>query len=471
MTCGDSVQDSVVALDRELTLVEYGTCRDTVQADSLYDHRQWLQPYLKQKWLTCAFEGDKPYIRAAHFVGMLPFLVEGKSHLVLIAPKGCQEVQNEKLGLLRFLELLSFDKGEMRQEELPGLEGKPGSHRFLLFLARYYASLLKELCRRDFRSYYRAEEDELRGHIRGRLQHSGYARLAVQGKPHILPCRWDEFTVDNWDNRILWAAARRLKTVAAALDPQAARLVWEPFRHLLSWFSPVAEVPILASDFHRSRLGRTSRYYRRALVWARLLLQGSDLPTAGGQVPPLVLNAFASFENFAEVVARAALPGPSWRSHPQQPWPFLTGQQSQLHKPDILLSGPDGLCAVGDTKYKDVLEQAAGKRLETAEEVLKVGIQPPDWNQLYVYMRMKRASSGFFIVPFWNADELPSKLLNNFQFTVPPCDGIVRVAVLALNLLKPLKDVKETAATKLRVWLSGMRKEENGSLESNQCSW
>jgi hypothetical protein len=237
---------------------------------------------LDRRWLTRAFEKDKPCIRAAEYVGALPFSVQGRSHLLLIAPKGCQ--QKPDLGLLRFLELLAFDEGETLQEEdIIGSEGKLGPHRFLLFLARHYASLLKELCRRDFRSYYRAEEDELRGFIRGRLHLTGYARLAVQGKRHILPCRWDEFTVDNWDNRILWAAARRLKNLAAALDPHAARLVWEPFQHLLSWFGPVAEMPITAADFHRSRLGRTSRYYRRALVWARLLLQGSDLPAAGAK--------------------------------------------------------------------------------------------------------------------------------------------------------------------------------------------
>jgi McrBC 5-methylcytosine restriction system component len=446
------VQDSGVALDRELTLFEYGTCRDKAQAAWLYEHCDCLQPYLKQGWLTRGFDDDKPCIRAADRVGVLPFMVEGKSHLLLIAPKGCQ--QSPGSGLLRFLELLAFEDGETPPDDVFGWEGKLGPHQFLLFLARHYASLLKQLCRRDFRSYYRAEEDEVRGFIRGRLDLMRYARLAVQGKPHILPCRWDEFTVDNWDNRILWAVARRLKNVATALDPQVARLVWEPFQHLLSWFSPVAEMPITGADLHRSRLGRTSRYYRRALVWARLLLQGSDLPAAGGRVPPLILKAPDAFEKFAEVVARAALPDASWHPHFQQEWPFLTGQQSQSRRPDIFLSGPEGLRAVGDTKYKDVLERAADARLGTAKEVLEASIQPADWNQLYVYMRMKGASRGFFVVPFWNAEGRSSEWLDDFRFTVPPCDGPVRVGALALNLLKPLKDVKQTAATNLRAWLS-----------------
>ena len=41
---------------------------------------------------------------------------------------------------------------------------------------------------------------------------------------------------------------------------------------------------------------------------------------------------------------------------------------------------------------------------------------------------------------FWDADGDPCKLLDGFRFTVPPCDGTVRLAVLAINLLKPLRE-------------------------------
>ncbi len=461
-----------VALKPELLLFEYGTCPDKEQAAMLYKHRQDLQPYLEpgRGWLKLDFENGEPCIRAADRVGVLPFSVDGKSHLLLIAPKGCQQDQN--LGLLRFLELLAFDDDGPPPDKLFGLDGKLGPHQFLLFLARHYAALLNELCRRDFRSFYRAEEDEVRGFIRGRLHLTGYARLALRGKQHILPCRWDEFTVDNWDNRILWAVVRRLQNAAAALGPQASQMVAKPFRLLLGWFGPVAEVPITSADFHRTRLGRTSRYYRSALVWARLLLQGSNLPGAGGQVPPLVLDAPIAFEKFAEVVAKAALPDESWCFERQRELPFLNGQQKQYRKPDILLVGPDELCAVGDTKYKDVLDRSNDQPLGTAEEVLEASIQPTDWNQLYVYMRLKGASSGFFVVPFWNAavDSAPATFLENFQFEKSPCNGgrPVRAAVIGLNLLKPLGDVKQMAATKLSTWLSGMRKEARIELRSSR---
>src|SRR5712692_4016527 len=114
-------------------------------------------------------------------------------------------------------------------------------------------------------------------------------------------------------------------------------------------------MPIRALDFRYSRLGRTSRYYRQALAWARLLLQGSELPTATGQVPPLILDTHRAFEKFAEAVASAALPDATWRPFFQEPWPFLTGQQPQQHQPDIFLTNSLGISAVGDAKYKEVL--------------------------------------------------------------------------------------------------------------------
>jgi len=446
------VETEAVTLKRQLTLLEYGTCSDETQAKALFEHRESLQPYLKEKLLTQSFDGNQIHIRAAHFVGLMPFSGANQTHWLLVAPKGCRE--DENLGLLRFLELIALSECNTPPETVPGLEAESGPNRFLLFLAYHYAKLLRDLCLRDFRSYYRHEEGELRGRIRGRLRLADYTRLAIRGKPHVLACRWDEFTVDNWDNRILWAAARRLKQVAASFDPRAAALVWRPFERLIPWFSAVAEVPIRAEDFRKSRLGRTSRYYRHALAWARLLLQGGDLPTGGGQVPPLVLNTHQAFEKFAEVVVRAAFPE-KWEIEFQKDVKFLERPQAQVRRPDISLSDPKkAVIAVGDAKYKEVLEHAADDKLATGSDVFNASIQHGDWNQLYVYMRLTTAPCGFFVLPFWNKDGNHVEWLDQFEFAVPPCDGSARVGVLALNLLRPLGDVKQKAAEQLRRWLS-----------------
>lgn len=450
------MQPAADALDRTM-LLEYGTCSDPNQGAKLFECRESLQPYLKKGWLTHFYDGEKLCLRASHYVGLLPFADGDRKRLLMIAPKGCG--QNEDIGLLRFLQLLALGEDKISPEKLPGWQGLQGSSKFLLFLAHHYAGLLQELCRRDFRSYYRPEEDELRSRIRGRLRIPAYARLAVRGKPHVLPCRWDEFTVDNWDNRILWAAARRLKQVAGARNPQAAAWVWKPFEGLLPWFSAVAEVPITAHDLRKSRLGRTSRYYRNALAWAELLLRGSDLPVAGGQAPPLVLDANRAFEKFAEAVARDALPDASWRYAFQKPFPFLTGDQKQDRVPDILLSNDyRGIRAVGDAKYKDVLECVEDTALHSDDEVLHrlcMKDKQNDWNQLYVYMRITEAACGFFVVPFWDMKGQDCELFTNrFGFDKSPCDVNVRLAVLALNLLRPLAEVKRKGANQLRDWLT-----------------
>jgi hypothetical protein len=448
------VQPPTADLPTTVALLEYGTCSDANHVAPLFDHRDCLQPYLTHRWLTRSFEGEQPCLRASHYVGVLPFSCENQRHLLLIAPKGCE--REPRLGLVRFLELVALGEGETPREDEIGWQGQLGPHPFLLFLASHYARMLRNLCKWDFRSYYRSEEGDLRGHIRGRLQLASYIRGAFRGKAHVLPCHWEEFTVDNWDNRILWGAARRLQRVAAALDAQAAASVSRLFKPLLSWFGAVADVPISTADFRKSRLGRTSRYYRNALTWAQLLLRGSDLPSAAGQVPPLVLSASDAFERFAEVVARSSLPEHGWRATFQESWPFLTGLQTQRHDPDIIVSSRLGIHAVGDAKYKEVLERGGCERLESGAEVVRVCVQSADWNQLYAYMRMTGASCGFFVVPFWKVDGPLCDLLEPFEFVVPPCDGNVRVAVLGLNLLRPLSDVRQAAGNRLRAWLAGI---------------
>jgi hypothetical protein len=69
-------------------------------------------------------------------------------------------------------------------------------------------------------------------------------------------------------------------------------------------------------------------------------------------------------------------------------------------------------------------------------------------------MRGKQAAWGFLIVPCWRIDGQPIDWQDDFRFEIPPPrDGSVRVAVLGVNLLKPLAQVKSEAAKQLSNWL------------------
>src|SRR5207249_2908636 len=150
--------------------------------------------------------------------------------LLLIAPKGCRS--NPQLGLLRFLELVAVSRGDNEFHDYDPVEGEKGSATFMLFLTTYYSQLLQQLCRSDFRSYYRTEQGELRSQLRGRLNVTGYLRNFLKGQSHRMPCHWEEFTSDNWDNRILWAAVRGLERAALSLDGKAFAFVRAQFQSL-----------------------------------------------------------------------------------------------------------------------------------------------------------------------------------------------------------------------------------------------
>jgi len=443
------------SLPPEIVLTEYEAPTDRESSRVLFGLSDHLGPYLQRGWLTRAFENGEPCIKASHYVGLLPYVHEATPHLLLITPKGSGA--NPDLGLLRFLELIALASGDEEFEAPTGLEGRKGTSRFVLFLAAYYGQLLQQLCRGDFRSYYRDEQGELRSRVRGRLHLQGYARNCLRGQSHRLPCRWEEFTPDNWDNRILWAAARGLQRAAQCLDTEAFNSVRRCFSPVISWFEPVSEEPVTSSDFHRARLGRISPYYRRALLWARMIIQGTDLPTAGGSTPPLAFNAHATFEHFAEAVTRSAMPTPAFRPMFQEPYPFLTGPQDQKHKSDIIILSSDGIHAVGDAKYKEVIESIPAEQTASLPEVVHSAIRSPDWNQLYVHMRLTGASRGFFIVPFWEKEGETSVLIAGYEFAKSPLDGPVRVAVLGLNLMQPIRVVKQDAARHLKDWLQEER--------------
>jgi hypothetical protein len=444
-------------------------CNASEQLDeraALYLSREHFRDYwAAERWLTLDIDGGEPCVRASHYVGLLPFQRGGQSHLLLIAPKGCEfDTPERPIGLLRFLEMVAIADGGEAEEDGEGLALEGAGENLLVLLAGHYGHLLHELCRRDFRRYFRPEEGELRGRVRGRVRMAAHLRNCLHGRAHLAPCCWEEFTPDNWDNRILLGAMRLVQRAAAGLAPQAVDFVRERFQGLDAWFSAVEEVPIRSADLEKGRLGRTSRHYRRTLQWARLIIRGLDRPAAGGQAPPLVLDANSAFEGFAKIVTRSAVDATG-----QYGWevpvakdtiPCLIRPQHQPRFPDVTIRDGKTVAAVGDAKYKVVLEQGlSASQLRDLDNDIVPKIGSADWNQLYVYMRMAGASRGFFVVPYWEPGEqaCPARLVRDFEFAVPPLDRTearsVRVAVLGLNLLQPLGTVRECAGQQLADWL------------------
>jgi len=450
------------SLPEESLLLEYQVSQDLGERNALYRDRTHFRRYWERnEWLALDFESGEPCVRATHFVGLMPFHHGDKAHLIMVGPKGCCfDTPENPLGLLRFLDLAAIADGGEPIEELQGYSGKMGRNAFVAVLAHQYGRLLNDLCRRDYRRYFQPIEEDLRGRVRGRIHVSGHVRNALRGRQHCVPCRWEEFTSDNWDNRILLGALRRLQQSAAFLAPEAGRYVNNIFLGLEPWFSSVEELPIGPADFIRARLWRTSRCYRSALNWARLIIQGLGRPVAGGGASPLIIDANDVFERFAKLVTRAAVNSAhgSWESFAAN-FIFFRGCQADRN-PDLSIRSQQGVIAVGDAKYKDVLNQSlSSDQLGNLRHIIVPKISPADWYQLYVYIRLANASRGFFVVPFWNKSADAAQVITDREFEVSPLDRAesraVRLAVVGLNLIHPANRVRDQAVTLLAEWLQG----------------
>jgi len=421
-------------------------------------------------------DGDV-FLGTTHYVGLIPFNCnvnpQCPGHLLVSLPKGAPRDLTDETGvnesLTRFLELLALTSG-LAPRPLPegtgGFNGVRGSgEKFLLLLAVHYAALVEDLCLRDFRRHYRHEEGAVRGRIRGRVHVPGHLRSISRGQAHLIPCRWDEFTPDNWDNRILDFAARALTANAGRLDPSGRTMVRRLFQPTDPYFALVdRDVPVFPWDLGRARLGRVSTRYKRALAWASLIIRGLSRVAAGGSALKVAVDANEVFEKFARgIVSKAVTEVHAGWMVPEKPAiPGLLDNGESRAEPDILIKDPSGqTIAVGDAKYKQVLEildQQSGAADFT--RIARQRVKSSDLYQLYCYMRLTQTRNGFFVVPYWDdaPGEPAARLLTDRRFRVSPTDEEGtgpggKLVVLGLNMMKPPVAVAKEGQRIFTGWL------------------
>src|SRR5262249_31106271 len=148
------------------------------------------------------------YARAAGVVGLVSVSCAlcHTDHVVAIYPKGAPspldgDGRAEWASLNRFLDLVLVSRGyDPRERPAAELGAARGPARFLVLFALGFTRALDELCRRDFRLYYRREEAE-RAAVRGRVDLVRHSLNVFRGRGTRIPCRWEEFTTDHLDNR------------------------------------------------------------------------------------------------------------------------------------------------------------------------------------------------------------------------------------------------------------------------------
>ena len=192
---------------------------------------------------------------------------------------------------------------------------------------------------------YKAEEQDLAG-IRGRID---FARLARRVGPlSVMPCRFEDYTADIAENRILRAAVQRLRRVFGI--PTSTR---QGLTRALSQLEDVADAPITGAEAERVPITRLNTHYRPSLRLAGLVLEGTSLidRPGGFATSAFMLSMNKLFERFVTQRLRRHL-NPRWRLAPQDPWTLDRDGHVRMY-PDLVFYGaPSDPLYVADIKYK-----------------------------------------------------------------------------------------------------------------------
>ena len=146
---------------------------------------------------------------------------------------------------------------------------------------------------------YRVEEDSLQT-VRGRIRIDDQIRLRP-GFMLPVEVRYDEFTDDIIENRLVKAAAARLARMRLRSQDARAGLSW-----VVGMLEQAALVEFSASDLPETCFTRLNEHYRDVLALAHLILRHSAFSAARGAVRAsgFLVNMNDLFQQFLTVTLR-----------------------------------------------------------------------------------------------------------------------------------------------------------------------
>lgn len=395
-------------------------------------------------------------------VGWVPVRTPSRQGIVVVVPKGAPG-RTEAEAVRRFFELALCAEGVVPRwtAERAGTAEGAIACVWPLLLGQLYTDALADLLRNDLRRGYVSREEVRVGSVVGAIDRRRHAALALSGRAHHLPCRWEEFEHDHLDNRVLKAAARAVRLRLDGLrgvvaDPRSLPAFPGWIEEALA---PVSAHRPTAAELAQTRRGPRTHRYARALGLARLVLRAAD-GEARGELRGWSIASSDVFERFAarvvsgcgaHVVLRNTFEGSGRPTHLSR----VRGRAANELRPDMVVMHGGAVLAVGDAKYKRVLEGDPPPSVDASvERLLAVG--NADLYQLFTYLRAACCPRGFFVVPFW--DDRPGapvvELSRDLAFLVPPLDdGRVEVVALGLNGFAPVAAVLREGAVALAEWL------------------
>ena len=255
-----------------------------------------------------------------------------------------------KIGIPQLLSLACYAMGVFKpQEERPfdfmeETETPPDT----LALALHAAA--RRAFSRGLLHGYRTEEEALHT-VRGRIRFDEQIRRRY-GVPLPVEVRYDEFTDDIRENRLVKAAAMRLGGMRLRSQDARKGLGW--IAAMLENVSPVEFPP---NDVPQVTFGRLNEHYRHAVGLSRLILRHSAFESDRGSVRAsgFLMDMNILFQEFVTVALREALPA-SERVFLEKNIDTLDKEGKVNLRPDLTWWHGTDCLFVGDAKYKTVTD-------------------------------------------------------------------------------------------------------------------
>lgn len=250
--------------------------------------------------------------------------------------------------------------------------------------------------------------------LRGRLREADQLRRRL-GLAVPLEVRYDDYTVDIPENRILLTAARRLLRVPALPSTTHAGL-----RKLLTTLADVS--PFVAGykvpDTMPTRL---THHYQPALRLARIVLAGRsiDQPPGSTSASGFLFDLNTAFEDWLTATLRRALEPHGGRLHDQYRSHLDTSHRLRI-RPDLVWERQARPMAVLDAKYKRVRDTA---------------LPHSDLYQMLAYCTALGLPEGHLVYASGDAPRI---------YTVR--EAGIRLNTWALDLSKPTNEILEQVA-------------------------
>lgn len=252
------------------------------------------------------FRKDEFFV--SYYVGV-DWIDEKKRHAMMVTPK-IAGVDFQTM----LMKCFATDKVKERLDKIFFIrtDDKPieiDSDAFQLepLIIIYFINLINLIVDRGLRSDYIFTEEKLNGKIKGKINYGRYIKNGfATGRKDIIDCRYQEYSVNCLDNRILKKALmlsqQMLKRNEEALGLHSAPLKAMIDNSLVAFRNVSEEVTL--QELHRVHVHPMYKLYRQAMPLAKMIIrkQGYCVETAVNNLkqkfPPFIIDMPILFERY-----------------------------------------------------------------------------------------------------------------------------------------------------------------------------